>query len=68
VLLAGHKIRLEISSSNFPHYDRNPNTGDPFGVDAVMQPADQTVRHDAQQDSFVMRPIIPEPMLPLARR
>ena len=68
VFLAGHKIRLEISSSNFPHYDRNPNTGHPFGVDAVMQPADQTVRHDAQQASFVMLPIIPEAMLPLARR
>jgi hypothetical protein len=33
-----------------------------------MQPADQTVRHDAQQASFVMLPIIPEAMLPLARR
>jgi uncharacterized protein len=68
VFLAGHKIRLEISSSNFPHYDRNPNTGHPFGVDAVIQPADQTVRHDARQASFVMLPIIPEPMPPLAKQ
>jgi uncharacterized protein len=30
VFLAGHKIRLEISSSNLPHYDRNPNTGHPL--------------------------------------
>jgi len=68
LFLPGHKIRLEISSSNFHNYDRNPNTGHPFGVDAVMQPADQTVHHDAQHASFVMLPIIPEPMRPLARQ
>jgi putative CocE/NonD family hydrolase len=68
VFLPGHKIRLEVSSSNFPHYDRNPNTGHSFGVDAVMQPADQTVHHDAQHASFVMLPIIPEPMQPLAQQ
>jgi putative CocE/NonD family hydrolase len=68
VFLPGHKIRLEISSSNFPHYDRNPNTGHSFGVDAAMQPADQTIHHDAQRASFVMLPIIPEPMQPLAQR
>jgi putative CocE/NonD family hydrolase len=68
VFLAGHKVRLEISSSNFPHYDRNPNTGHPFGVDAVVLPADQTVHHDAQRASFVMLPIIPEPMQPVAQK
>jgi uncharacterized protein len=68
VFLEGHKIRVEISSSNFPHYDRNPNTGHPFGVDAVMQPADQTVHHDAQHASFVILPIIPQPMKPLAQQ
>ena len=68
VFLAGHRIRLEISSSNFPHYDRNPNTGHPFGVDAVMEPADQTVYHDAAHASFVTLPIIPEPMRPLAQQ
>jgi uncharacterized protein len=68
VFLAGHKIRLEISSSNFPHYDRNPNTGHRFGVDAVMQPADQTVHHDAQHASFITLPIIPEPTRPLAQQ
>jgi putative CocE/NonD family hydrolase len=68
VFLAGHKIRLEISSSNFPHYDRNPNTGHPFGVDTAMQPADQTIYHDGQHASFVTLPIIPEPMQPLVRQ
>ncbi|WP_429643042.1 CocE/NonD family hydrolase [Skermanella aerolata] len=42
----GHRIRLEISSSNFPHYDRNPNTGHEFGQDAEMRVADQTIFHD----------------------
>jgi putative CocE/NonD family hydrolase len=66
VFLAGHRIRLEVSSSNFPHYDRNPNTGHPFGVDAQVQVADQTVYHDPQHASFVTLPIINEPMRPLA--
>ena len=35
VFLPGHRIRLEVSSSNFPRYDRNPNTGAPFGTDAT---------------------------------
>jgi putative CocE/NonD family hydrolase len=68
VFLAGHRIRLEMSSSNFPHYDRNPNTGHPFGADAAMQPADQAIYHDAQHASFVTLPIIPEPMQPVARQ
>jgi putative CocE/NonD family hydrolase len=66
VFLAGHRIRLEVSSSNFPHYDRNPNTGHPFGVDAEMQPADQTVYHDPSHTSVLTLPIIPDPLRPLA--
>jgi uncharacterized protein len=66
VFLAGHRIRLEVSSSNFPHYDRNANTGHPFGVDAQVQAADQTVYHDPQHASFMTLPIIGEPMRPLA--
>jgi uncharacterized protein len=59
---AGHRIRLEISSSNFPHYDRNPNTGHPFGADAELRPADQTVYHGPERPSHVVLPIIPEPI------
>lgn len=44
LFLAGHQIRLEVSSSNYPHYDRNPNTGHAFGVDDDMAVADQTAR------------------------
>ena len=45
--LAGHRVRLEISSSNFARFDRNPNTGHPTGLDAELRVAHQTVFHDA---------------------
>jgi putative CocE/NonD family hydrolase len=59
VFRAGHRIRLEISSSNFPHYDRNPNTGHPIGQDAVLRTATQTVLHDAAHPSYLELPIVP---------
>jgi predicted acyl esterase len=43
---SGHRIRLEISSSSFPAYDRNPNTGEAFGTSANTQVADQVIYHD----------------------
>lgn len=55
----GHRIRLEISSSNFPKYDRNPNTGHPIGQDAEMRTAHQTVYHDAERPSHLLLPVIP---------
>ena len=59
VFLTGHKIRVEISSSNFPRFDRNPNTGHPFGADAELKKATQTVYHDADHPSHILLPIIP---------
>ncbi len=59
VFRKGHRVRLEVSSSNFPHYDRNPNTGHDFGVDAEMQPARQTVFHSGAHASRLVLPIIP---------
>lgn len=59
VFLPGHKIRMEISSSNFPRFDRNPNTGHPFGADAELEKASQTVYHDAQHASHILLPVIP---------
>src|SRR4051794_16255440 len=53
----GHRIRLEVSSSNFPQYDRNPNTGDPFGANAQMITASQTVYHDRRRPSALVLPI-----------
>jgi uncharacterized protein len=56
---AGHRIRLEISSSNFPRFDRNPNTGHALGEDAELRTATQTILHDAQHPSCIVLPIIP---------
>ena len=56
---AGHRIRLEISSSNFPRFDRNPNTGNELGKDTEMRRARQTVHHDAANPSHVLLPVIP---------
>jgi len=56
---AGHQIRLEISSSNFPRFDRNPNTGEPAGTARRTQPAMQTVYHDTQHPSHILLPVIP---------
>jgi uncharacterized protein len=56
---AGHRIRLEISSSNFPMYDRNPNTGHRFAEDAALKVARQTVYHDAAHASRILVPIAP---------
>ena len=57
VFRKGHRIRLEVSSSNFPHYDRNPNTGHAFAQDAVLRKAYQTIYHDAKRPSHLVLPI-----------
>jgi len=59
VFQAGHRIRVEISSSNFPRFDRNPNTGHPLGQDAELRPATQTILHDADHPSHILLPIVP---------
>lgn len=55
----GHKIRLEISSSDYPQFAPNPNTGEPFGATATTQTAIQMVLHDAEHPSSVILPVIP---------
>ena len=57
VFRRGHRIRLEVSSSNFPHYDRNPNTGHPLGQDAELVVATQTVFHDPEHPSHLELPV-----------
>ena len=59
VFLAGHSIRVEISSSNFPRFDRNPNTGRPFADETTLKKAQQTVYHSRQYPSRVLLPVIP---------
>ncbi len=55
----GHRIRLEVSSSNYPRFDRNPNTGGAFGEDEEFLPATQTVFHDGEHPSHLLLPVIP---------
>lgn len=55
----GHRIRLEISSSNFPTFDRNMNTGHRIGEDAQGIPALQTILHSAGCASYIDLPVIP---------
>jgi hypothetical protein len=59
VFKAGHRIRLEVSSSNFPRFARNPNTGAPIGETAELRPAVQTVIHDEAHPSHVILPVVP---------
>jgi putative CocE/NonD family hydrolase len=59
VFLKGHKIRVEISSSNFPKFDRNPNTGNKFGMDAEMKKAEQAIFHSREYPSHILLPVIP---------
>jgi putative CocE/NonD family hydrolase len=56
----GHQIRLHVSSSNFPRFDINPNTGGPLGLEPAFQKATQTVYHDAAHPSRLVLPVIPE--------
>ncbi len=56
---AGHRLRVEVTSSNFPRFDRNPNTGNTPGMDAELQVAGQTVYHGGQYPSHVTLPVIP---------
>ena len=58
--LAGHRIRVEISSSYYPYYLRNLNTGeDNIGLATQPVAATQTIRHDAEHPSCVILPVIP---------
>jgi putative CocE/NonD family hydrolase len=59
VFRAGHRIGVQITSSNFPRWDRNPNTGHPFGVDAELRVAQQTILHDHEHPSHVVLPVVP---------
>ena len=59
VFQKGHQIRIEISSSNFPRFDRNHNTGGPFGEETRMEKARQSVHHSTVHPSHIVLPIIP---------
>ncbi len=59
VFKKGHLIRIDISSSNFPRFDVNPNTGDPVGTGGSPRTAENSVYSDARHPSHVVLPIAP---------
>lgn len=52
------EMRLEVSSSNFPRFDRNTNTGGPFGQEGELRSAQQTVYHERAYPSHLVLPVI----------
>jgi putative CocE/NonD family hydrolase len=59
VFRRGHRVSIEVSSSNFPRFDRNLNTGNELGKDAEIRAAQQTVCHTVEYPSHILLPIIP---------
>ncbi|MDP2858486.1 MAG: CocE/NonD family hydrolase [Bacillota bacterium] len=58
VFKKGHWIRLDISSSNFPRFDVNPNTGEPLGQNTTWRVAMNSVYHDEEHPSHVLLPVV----------
>jgi putative CocE/NonD family hydrolase len=61
VFKPGHRIRVDITSSNFPQFDRNPNTGDDLGSSERVRTAKQTVYHGGTHASHIVLPVVPLP-------
>lgn len=59
VFKKGHRIRVDISSSNFPRFDVNPGTGEPLGKNTRMVTQDNTVHHSARFPSHMVLPVAP---------
>ena len=60
VFAKGHRIRVDISSSNFPRFDVNPNTGEPLNQNTHTAVATNTIYHDADHPSNITLPVIPQ--------
>jgi hypothetical protein len=58
LFLPGHRIRLDVSSSNFPKFDVNPNTGEPEGLARRRRAAVNTVFADADRPSRIVLPLL----------
>lgn len=59
VFLPGHRIRVDVTSSNFPRFDANPNTGKTFKDSKEAKVAKQTIYHNKSYPSHILLPIIP---------
>ena len=57
VFKRGHRLRVEVSSSNFPRFDVNPNTGEPLNEHRRRVVADNTIHHDADRPSAIVLPV-----------
>ncbi|MCA1561836.1 MAG: CocE/NonD family hydrolase [Acidobacteria bacterium] len=55
----GHRLRVHVTSSHFPQFDRHPNTGATFGATDKVKVAQQTVYHDSERPSHILLPVIP---------
>ena len=60
VFLTGHKLRLEVSSSNFPRFDRNLNTGEDQARATRWVKATNTIYHDREHPSALVLPVVPQ--------
>jgi predicted acyl esterase len=58
VVAAGNRLRVHVTSSDFPQWDANPNTGEAFGTAAETVVAEQVVFHDADRPSHVVLPVV----------
>jgi hypothetical protein len=59
VFKQGHRIRLDVSSSNFPRFDVNPNTGEPLNDNRRWAVAENAIFHDAEHPSHILLPVVP---------
>ena len=64
VFRKGHRIRLEVSSSNYPRFDRNPNTGRSIARETDPVVATQRIHHGHETPSRLILPVIPRPKIP----
>jgi putative CocE/NonD family hydrolase len=61
VFQPGHRIRVDVTSSNFPQFDRNPNTGEALGASAKVRVAQQTIHHSVAHPSHIVLPVVALP-------
>jgi hypothetical protein len=64
VFKKGHRIRVDIASSNFPRFDVNPNTGEPLNDHRRQQTAVNTIYHSREHASHIVLPVINAPREP----
>jgi len=57
---SGHRIRLDITSSDFPNYERNHNTATNQNLDATLMTAQQSIHHGGRYESKLILPVIPK--------